>query len=244
MTDNVLQWPSEPRKSVSSDRDVVGISPDDTGSAISPGPASWRGVNGRWRNDDVSANDRSIRTAARNVGPVWGYYPAADRPALTIVPGIGHPTTQHERADRDAGERAADELESVIRLLSADEVAHSWEQIRHLIVEYVDSLGNRTTVCDVLRDILSGHKRAWAIGNPVHSLVLTEIVTHPRGDVCRMIGAMGHDPAAWAHLINEGVAWARSIGCVGVDIVCRPGWERLLRGLGFSKRHSVLSREL
>lgn len=97
---------------------------------------------------------------------------------------------------------------------------------------------------DLERDVLNRDRQMWiAYDGTVRAVCLTSVlrdgldtvtVTHCGGDGM-------HD---WAHFLALIEAWARETGARRFEVVCRPGWERVLRPFGLTKTHVVLEKRL
>lgn len=57
-------------------------------------------------------------------------------------------------------------------------------------------------------------------------------VTHCAGD------GMGD----WFHMLGMIEAWAKDIGAERMEVICRPGWERVLKDM--RKTHVILEKRL
>jgi hypothetical protein len=78
----------------------------------------------------------------------------------------------------------------------------------------------------------------------IEALAITEIAAYPRITVCKLLACTGDDAALWVHLLESIEAWAKSRGCAAMEPVCRPGWERRLKPMGYRKTHVVLEKRL
>ena len=60
------------------------------------------------------------------------------------------------------------------------------------------------------------------------SAIVTEIVDYPQRSACR-IWLAGGDMDELVEAEKKVAAWAKSIGCDGMEIIGRKGWERMLK---------------
>lgn len=103
-----------------------------------------------------------------------------------------------------------------------------------LIGELVEQFWDGTTVEDVLKDFGTEQIAAWSTGQ---GLVLTQIVSHPRGTELFLYGLVGEDTLSRAEEIVSdlreiaSVLRCQMIGAWGV----RGGWEPITRRLGFRR---------
>lgn len=101
---------------------------------------------------------------------------------------------------------------------------------------------------DIVRLLISGHMQLWAAveenDGKINGISITEIANFPQRKVGRMLAATGEDAAGWVPLLTEIEAWEKAQGCTLSEIVCRPGWEKVLKPFGYKKTHVLLSKEL
>jgi len=76
----------------------------------------------------------------------------------------------------------------------------------------------------------------------IKAVAITEIAAYPRITVCKLLACTGDDAARWVELLAPIEAWAKSRGCAAMEPICRPGWERRLKPLGYRKTHVVLEK--
>ena len=68
-------------------------------------------------------------------------------------------------------------------------------------------------------------------------------------EVCRKAVVLafcaGRDREEWRdEMVDEIKRWAKSRGLTRFRIICRPGWTREMKALGFKETHRVLEREI
>lgn len=125
----------------------------------------------------------------------------------------------------------------------ATEYAAWADKARPIIADMLAS--DQWTVADLEAEILSRDRQLWLAvdGDDVAAVCLTcvgndrlksVIVTH-----CGGFGMHG-----WAHMIEMIAAWGREIGSGRLEVVSRPGWERVLAPYGLKKSHVVLEKRL
>jgi len=76
----------------------------------------------------------------------------------------------------------------------------------------------------------------------IKAVAITEIAAYPQITVCKLLACTGDDAARWVELLAPIEAWAKSRGCAAMEPICRPGWERRLKPLGYRKTHVVLEK--
>lgn len=85
------------------------------------------------------------------------------------------------------------------------------------------------TEMDVIEALANAEANLW-IGedDAVRCAVVTRVHNTARGRVCEIWLMGGRDRSLWLHFIDEIEGMARANGCVAMEIVGRPGWERVL----------------
>lgn len=101
-----------------------------------------------------------------------------------------------------------------------------FRRLRPQLERAIERMDGLVTSEQVLELIAKGDAQFWPYGD---SCAVTEIVTYPSGQLCRVwLGAGDLDQL---RVVEEMIRrWARSQGCLGVEIIGRDGWGRALDG--------------
>lgn len=84
----------------------------------------------------------------------------------------------------------------------------------------------------------------WFRGE-LRALAVTEIVQYPGTRRLRVRIVTGKDRHEWyAASLAAMEAWAAEIGCDAVEPICRRGWERDLRALGYRCDHLIMEKRV
>jgi hypothetical protein len=104
----------------------------------------------------------------------------------------------------------------------------------------------RLQVVDIVKAVRQRDMQLWAATSDDGdlSLMLTEILNHPRQREAHLISATGQNADRWAFLWPQFEEWARREGCGLISATCRPGWKKLLEPLGFNEVSIVLQKRL
>lgn len=97
----------------------------------------------------------------------------------------------------------------------------------------------------IYEQLKKNEKQLWLFedGGVVTLVVVTEVWPSMKGPVCTIkiaSGHAGHQPLL--DICGEIERWASDIGCIGIEIVGRKGWSRLLDG--FKQTGVVLEKDL
>lgn len=98
---------------------------------------------------------------------------------------------------------------------------------------------------EIYEAVKTNDKQLWMAerGGEVVLVVVTEVWTAESGRICTIrigSGTAGHE--VLRSMCDEIEAWARSIGCVGMEICGRKGWSRVLDG--FQQTGVILEKDL
>lgn len=121
-----------------------------------------------------------------------------------------------------------------------------WPRVRDRIASCCDRSGGKYEPADILRNLIAGRMDLWLAedGGAIHAVAISEIVVYPRVRVCKLLACTGEKARRWLDLLAQIEAWARAQGCAVIEPVCRPGWERHLKPMGYRKTHVVLEKTL
>lgn len=126
-------------------------------------------------------------------------------------------------------------------LLRPDE-ADAWKD---LTAWHFDSFcrDEKWTPAELWAEIATGHRQMWLAfdAGEVHAVALTQIVDGSC-KTCVVTHCAGQGRGNWAHLIHDIGTWAKALGCVLLEAVTRPGWERVLKDM--RKTHVILEKRL
>jgi hypothetical protein len=134
-----------------------------------------------------------------------------------------------------------------LRAPTPEEIPELWPRVRDRIAACCERSGGKYEPIDVLRNLIVGAMNLWMVvdeSNAIKALAITEIAVYPRVTVCKLLACTGEDAALWVDLLAPIEAWARQRGCAAMEPICRPGWERRLKPLGYRKTHVVLEKGL
>jgi|SaaInlStandDraft_4_1057021.scaffolds.fasta_scaffold137265_2 hypothetical protein len=100
------------------------------------------------------------------------------------------------------------------------------------------------TVYFYLKD---GRMNLWVLAmeeGAVMGAVVTEFIKYPLMNVCRIVALGGHRMEVWLHHVSEIEAWAREHDCSRMDTMCRIGFEKRIKHLGYAKDYIHMGKAL
>ena len=75
-------------------------------------------------------------------------------------------------------------------------------------------------------------------------VVVTEIIQRKLGRVWHIYIATGRQKHKWQHLINDVEKFAKEEGCKMMELIARPGWQRVYNNYGYKRTHVVLEKQI
>lgn len=122
-----------------------------------------------------------------------------------------------------------------------------WGEVQPLIAKVIPYTGGRQNEKTLADALLNRDMQLWVIrnGEGIKTAFVTQIVNFPTGlKVAEYIVLGGEDADAWLALQAEVEEWARAQGCYVMQVVGRPGWEKMLKKNGFKKLTVMLDKDL
>lgn len=75
-------------------------------------------------------------------------------------------------------------------------------------------------------------------------LVITEIIQKPLGKICHIYMMTGRQRNKWQHLIKDIEEFAKNENCLMLELIARPGWQKVLNNFGYKRTHVVLEKQI
>jgi len=75
-------------------------------------------------------------------------------------------------------------------------------------------------------------------------VVVTEIIKRKHGKVCHVYIVTGRQMSKWQHLISRVEEFAKDEGCKMMELIARPGWQKVYNNYGYKKTHIVLEKQI
>ena len=75
-------------------------------------------------------------------------------------------------------------------------------------------------------------------------VVITEIVEKPLGKVCHIYMMTGRQRHKWQYLIKDIEKFAQEEKCSVMELIARPGWQKILSQFGYKRTHVVLEKQI
>lgn len=125
--------------------------------------------------------------------------------------------------------------------IPAGMVGYFWPATEPLLQRVYERTGGDTPA-DYFNRLTGGKCDLWAILDDGE--LLAAGITSTAGNTLVIEAIGGRDMPRWVGLIDEIGDMARRYGKTEIEIMARPGWQRVLARYGYSPRRIVLGRTL
>ena len=75
-------------------------------------------------------------------------------------------------------------------------------------------------------------------------VVITEIIEKPLGKVCHIFMMTGRQRHKWQYLVKDIEKFAKEEKCLIMELISRPGWQKILSQFGYMRTHIVLEKQI
>lgn len=121
------------------------------------------------------------------------------------------------------------------------EVAGVWPRVRPFIERALAESQGEYTPEDILKAIERKDMQLWQGKGYVG---VTQIIIYPSGlKVVDILLTAGENLYEWLDSSNETIyRWAKHIGADQVRVMGRPGWQKMLKHIGYKHAYTVMTR--
>jgi hypothetical protein len=126
-----------------------------------------------------------------------------------------------------------------------------WVQVEPDIKSALDRSGNYANPDHFNEWLNKGLAQLWILWdeeaekpNKYHGVVVTEVINRPLIKICNIRIMVGKGRENWQHYISIIEDFAKKNGCDKMELIARPGWERVLKQFNYTKSHVVLDKYL
>ena len=75
-----------------------------------------------------------------------------------------------------------------------------------------------------------------------NGVCITEIIQRTLKKVCHIFIMTGKNRQKWQHLVKNIEDFAKDQQCDQLELIARPGWEKILKQFNYKKTHVVLEK--
>ena len=80
--------------------------------------------------------------------------------------------------------------------------------------------------------------------NKYFGVVVTELIKRKFGKVCHIYIMTGRQRHKWQYLVKDIEGFAKEEGCLMMELIARPGWQKVLNNFGYKRTHVVLEKQI
>lgn len=126
------------------------------------------------------------------------------------------------------------------------DVAGVWPKVSPLFLVFEEQEPLLYTRSDIFRYLAVGLMQLHLShdGEKFHLAVITELVQYPQTKICRIILGTGEKPEITFELYPWMEKWCQENEVQWLELVGRPGWERVVKPLCFDKTSVILSKRI
>lgn len=127
-----------------------------------------------------------------------------------------------------------------------DRLSDWWATVEPWLAAVERRSKGKESVASLKADLEAENVQLWIwYRGELRALAITELLQHPGCKICRVRIVTGKDRHEWAAASLAAIErWAASVGCDAVEPICRRGWERDLRALGYRCDHLIMRKGL
>lgn len=133
-----------------------------------------------------------------------------------------------------------------------DKIELSWNKVEQSITEALIRSGGYANSNHFKQWCIEGKCQLWILWDaeePViekkyYGVSVTEIIQRPLQKYLYIRIMTGHHREKWQHLIKILEKFALDNDCDRMELIARPGWEKVLRNFRYKKSHVLLEKQL
>ena len=127
-----------------------------------------------------------------------------------------------------------------------------WKIVQSDITAAFEFSGSHTDAEFVLKMLKENRFQLWVVWDKdakgldkqYNGVVVTEIVQRKLKKSCHIFIMTGKGRNKWQHLISVIEDFAQQNNCDGMEIISRPGWQKILQNFNYKRTHIVLEKKL
>lgn len=136
-----------------------------------------------------------------------------------------------------------------IPVYSVDDV---WSLVKADINEALNYSGNQTDLEFVYQTVKAKNFQLWIVWDEskktvqeqYNGVVVTEIVQRKLKKSCHIYIMTGKNRQQWQHLIRVIEDFAEQQECDNMELIARPGWQKILQNYNYKRTHIVLDKPI
>lgn len=128
--------------------------------------------------------------------------------------------------------------------ISPDDIPKCWNKVERPIQNALKYSDGKYNILDIECLLKTHEMQLWVIidkSGIMKAVIVTQVVSYPQKKVMFFVLIHGVKFGDWKHFIDDFTSFAKSHGCSSIEGYGRPGWEKKISDIGFSKIHTVYS---
>ena len=127
-----------------------------------------------------------------------------------------------------------------------------WSLVNKDINEALSYSGNHTDSEFVFDTLKQEKMQLWVLWDKekkttlekYYGVVVTEIIQRKLKKVCHIFIMTGRHRQMWQHLVKNIEEFASKNDCDGLELIARPGWQKILQNYNYKRTHVVLEKPI
>ena len=127
-----------------------------------------------------------------------------------------------------------------------------WSLVKQNIQEALNYSGNQVDLDFVYKTLQADNFQLWIVWDEdkktvqeqYNGVVVTEIIQRKLKKSCHIYIMTGKNRQQWQHLIRVIEDFAEQQDCNNMELICRPGWQKILQNYKYVRTHVVLDKTI
>jgi len=142
------------------------------------------------------------------------------------------------------------QMAKIIRIVGVqpEDIMDVWPYVKEYFASFETRAKGFLTASDLLTSVIDGKMQCWiAVGEEISDVRACGLTEIPKGrkKVVVFSFCSGKGREDWRDaMVDEIERWSRHIGADTLRIICRPGWTKEIKSLGYRETHRILDKEL
>ena len=127
-----------------------------------------------------------------------------------------------------------------------------WSLVKNNIQEALNYSGNQVDLDFVYKTLQADNFQLWIVWDEdkktvqeqYNGVVVTEIIQRKLKKSCHIYIMTGKNRQQWQHLIKVIEDFAEQQECNNMELIARPGWQKILQNYNYVRTHVVLDKPI
>lgn len=136
---------------------------------------------------------------------------------------------------------------AVILPINPNDLDFYWGFVSEYLESALEHTDGEISLKDIHSDIVNRERQLWIIKRDACYIaaIVTQIYSYNSGiKIGEITIAGGKEHRLWDHFTDVVGEWFKDQGCKFIDIIGRPGWQRLYKDRGFKTAYVQLRKKL